>query len=52
MIWYNMQLDAIWVVFGGIKINPKGGKVICITPEQLDRLYSYEIEGKIRDKSR
>lgn len=35
----DMPLDAIWIVFGGERINPKGGKVIHITPEQLDRLY-------------
>ena len=44
----DMPLDAIWIVFGGRKINPKGGKVIHITSEQLDKLYSYEIEGKTR----
>lgn len=35
----EMPLDAIWLVFGNEKINPKGGKVIYITQEQLDRLY-------------
>lgn len=39
----DMPLDAIWIVFGGIKINPKGGKVIQINEERLNRLYSYEI---------
>ena len=29
----DMLIDAIWIVFGGEKINPKGGKVIHITPE-------------------
>ena len=48
----DMPLDAIWIVFGGIKINPKGGKVINITPEQLDRLYSYEIESETKGRSR
>ena len=37
----DMPLDAIWIVFGGIKINPKGGKVIQIGDEQLDELYYY-----------
>lgn len=48
----DMLIDAIWIVFGGEKINPKGGKVIHITPEQLDRLYSYEmnIESKRRTR--
>ena len=44
-------IDAIWIVFGSTRINPKGGKVIYITPEQLERLYLYEIEetkGKTR----
>lgn len=33
--------DVIWVVFGNQKINPKGGKVINITGEQLSNLYKY-----------
>ena len=37
-------IDAIWIVFGSKRINPKGGKVIYITPEQLERLHSYGIE--------
>lgn len=48
----DMPLDAIWIVFGGERINPKGGKVIHITPEQLDRLYSYEIGSETRGRSR
>ena len=48
----NMPLDAIWIVFGYEKINPIGGRVIHITPEQLDRLYSYEIESKIKRRLR
>ena len=48
----NMPLDAIWMVFGGKKINPKGGRVIHITPEQLDRLYYYEIESETKGRSR
>ena len=48
----NMPLDAIWMEFGGKKINPKGGRVIHITPEQLDRLYSYEIESETKGRSR
>lgn len=31
-------IDAIWIVFGGRKINPLGGKVIYISDEQLDEL--------------
>ena len=34
----DMLLYAIWIVFGGIQINPKCGKVIQIDDEQLDRL--------------
>ena len=48
----DMSIDATWIVFGGEKINPKGGKVIHITPEQLDRLYSYEIESETKGRSR
>lgn len=48
----DMPLDAIWIVFGGERINPKGGRVIHITPEQLDRLYSYEIESETKSRSR
>lgn len=47
-----MPLDAIWIVFGSKRINPKGGRVIHITPEQLDRLYSYEIESETKGRSR
>ena len=48
----DMPLDAVWIVFGGERINPKGGRVIHITPEQLDRLYSYEIESETKGRSR
>lgn len=48
----DMPLDAIWIVFGGERINPKGGRVIHITPEQLDKLYSYEIESETKGRSR
>lgn len=48
----DMPIDAIWIVFGGKKINPKGGKVINITREQLDRLYSYETLNDTKGKSR
>lgn len=49
----DMPLDAIWIVFGGKKINPKGGKVIQIDSSQLNSLYLLEQEefyskGKIR----
>ena len=48
----STPIDAIWIVFGGIKINPAGGRVIYITPEQLDRLYSYEIESETKGRLR
>lgn len=32
-------INAIWIVFGGTKINPPGGRVIHIDDEQLGRLY-------------
>ena len=43
--------NVIWVVFGDEKINPKGGKVINITGEQLRRLHKSFIQDK-DDRSR
>ncbi|MBR3249353.1 MAG: hypothetical protein IKF83_01475 [Clostridia bacterium] len=43
--------NVIWVVFGDEKINPKGGRVINITGEQLRRLYQSFIQDK-DDRSR
>ena len=34
----NTEMDAIWVVFGDTKINPKGGKVIYIDRKKLINL--------------
>ena len=34
----KMPMDAIWIVFGKTTINPKGGKVIYISEEMLQRL--------------
>lgn len=34
----DMPIDAIWIVFGNEKINPKGGKVIQINKEELCNL--------------
>ena len=48
----KMTLDAVWIVFGNKKINPKCGKVINITQEQLDRLYSFEINNAYNRKTR
>ena len=38
----NVPMDIIWIVFGRKRINPKGGRVIYITEEQLNKLFSYE----------
>ena len=40
--------NIIWVVFGDKKINPKGGKVINITGEQLRKLYQNFIKDNER----
>lgn len=39
--WANMpekQVDAIWIIFGGKEIAPKGGRVIYIDQERLESL--------------
>ena len=46
----KISIDAIWIVFGNKRINPKGGKVIYITQEELDRLHRYEIGAKGRKR--
>jgi len=48
----DIPLDAIWIVFGRRKINPKGGRVIHINVEQLDRLYSYQQDSSYKGRSR
>ena len=48
----KIPLDAIWIVFGGTKINPKGGKVIQIDDEQLDRLCSYQQDNSYKGRKR
>lgn len=48
----DMPLDAIWIVFGGKKINPKGGKVIHIDNEQLERLYNYQLTNETKGRSK
>ena len=48
----DMPLDAIWIVFGSKKINPKGGKVIHIDNEQLERLYNYQMTNETKGRSR
>ena len=32
------ELEAIWVVFGDYKINPRGGKVIYVDKDKLIKL--------------
>ena len=48
----NMPFDAIWIVLGGERINPKGGKVIHIDNEQLERLYNYQMTNETKGRSR
>ena len=48
----STPIDAIWIVFGEIKIHPAGGKVIYVSKEQLDRLYSHETDKKSSGKTR
>ena len=43
------KCNAIWVVFGGEKIKPNGGKVIYINDEQLKQL---NWENRTRGKRR
>ena len=47
----DIPMDAIWIVFGETEINPKGGKVIYLNKEQLDRLYSDEQDISYKGKS-
>jgi predicted metal-dependent peptidase len=44
----DTPIDAIWIVFGFEKIRPKGGKVIYISPQDLDKLYTNELQGRSR----
>lgn len=42
--WASMpqkKVDAIWIVFGGRKINPLGGRVIYISDEDLKKLANF-----------
>ena len=48
----NTPIDAIWIVFGGIKINPAGGKVIHIDDEQLERLCNYQMKDEPKGRTR
>ena len=42
--------NVIWVVFGNEQINPKGGKVINITGEQLRKLYQQFIKENTNER--
>ncbi len=46
------SIDAIWIVFGGRKINPKGGKVIYISDEQFKRLCFKQNDDNLQGKNR
>lgn len=49
----NNSINAIWIVFGDIKISPRGGKVIYISDEQLRRLcQSYVKDRPASDMNR
>lgn len=48
----DMPLDAIWIVFGDERINPKGGKVIHIDDKQLERLYNHQITNNSKGRLR
>ena len=48
----NTPVDAIWIVFGGIKINPSGGKVIHVDDEQLERLCNYQMTNETKGRTR
>ena len=48
----DISLDAIWIVFGGKKINPPGGKVIYIDDEKLKELCNYQITNESKGRSR
>lgn len=41
----SKEVDVLWIVFGDTKISPKGGRVIYINQEQLEKLSS---RGKTR----
>lgn len=45
----DKEVDAIWIIFGDKRINPKGGKVIHIDPQKLINL-SQEYYPKVLEK--
>lgn len=53
--WSSMpskSIDAIWIVFGNREINPKGGKIIYISDEQLRKLCSYMNNNSYKGRKR
>ncbi|MBD9098075.1 hypothetical protein EGP98_00505 [bacterium] len=48
----STPMDAIWIVFGDIKIEPAGGKVIYINDRQLENLYNYQMINEAKGKTR
>lgn len=47
----DMSINAIWIVFGGLEIHPKGGRVINITQEQYDKLQRLNVNYETSNKS-
>ncbi len=45
-------LDALWIVYGGKRINPPGGKVIYIDEDQLNNLYNNIITSEFKGRAR
>ena len=48
----DTPIDAIWIVFGEKTISPRGGKVIQIDGEQLDRLCNYQHISEQKGRTR
>lgn len=48
----STSLDAIWIVFGGTKIHPAGGKVISIDDFQLEKLCNYQMTNETKGRIR
>ena len=46
----STPLDAIWIVFGNIKIKPLGGKVIYIDEKELSNLNKYNGQSYVLKK--
>lgn len=48
----STRVDAIWIVFGGIRINPPGGKVIYIDEEELEEIYNYQMINETKGRTK